>query len=301
VLTVSAGTPAYPAAVAALPALIGAAPGGRLRRITTLLVTAEVTGFVVGPALGGVLLGVGHGDWGVWVAVGLAVSSWPWLVGLHAGRAHPEAPGQQRGRLRTVLDSPGVRLAIAMVALVNLTESVASIALLNLSYEAWGSGDRGFGVATAALGFGSLAAPLLGLLIRLRGSLLITGGGLFTAGLVPGAAAAVAPLALAGSAGTVVECVSTAVLQRSVPDRVRAFSLGLADTVMVLAAMLGALVAPWLAALIGAPALFATTGLLLIAVAVSRPGRTPEPVGEPNSVRAESLDRERSPITPRGG
>ena len=106
---------------------------------------------------------------------------------------------------------------------------------------------RGFGVATAALGFGSLAAPLLGLLIRLRGSLLITGGGFAAAGLVPGVAAAVGPLAVAGAAGTVVECVSTEVLQRSVPDRVRAFSLGLADSVMVLAAMLGALVAPRLA------------------------------------------------------
>ena len=126
-------------------------------------------------------------------------------------------------------------------------------------------------MATAALGFGSLAAPLLGLVIRLRGSLLVTGGGFAVAGLVPGVAAAVGPLAVAGAAGTVVECVSTEVLQRSVPDRVRAFSLGLADSVMVLAAMLGALIAPRLASLIGAPALFAATGLILIAVGVSRP------------------------------
>ena len=86
VLTVAVGTPAYPAAVAALPALIGTAPGGRLRRITTLLVTAEVTGFVVGPALGGVLLGLGHGDWGLWVAVGLAVRRGPgWSACTPAG------------------------------------------------------------------------------------------------------------------------------------------------------------------------------------------------------------------------
>jgi hypothetical protein len=240
-----------------------------LRQVTNLLVTAEVTGFVVGPALGGVLLGLGHGEWGLWVAAGLAALAWPWLIGLRAGRAITIGADAQRGRLRTVLDSPGVRLAIAMVALVNLTESVASIALLNLSHQAWGSGDRGFGMATAALGFGSLAAPLLGLLIRLRGSLLVTGGGLAVAGLVPGVAAAVGPLAVAGAAGTVVECVSTEVLQRSVPDRVRAFSLGLADSVMVLAAMLGALIAPRLASLIGAPTLFVVTGLILIAAGVS--------------------------------
>jgi MFS family permease len=271
VLTVAVGTPAYPAAVAALPTLTRSAPSGQLRQVTNLLVTAEVTAFVVGPALGGVLLGLGHGAWGLWIAAGLAGLAWPWLLGLRAGRAITIGAEARRGRLRTVLDSPGVRLAIAMVALVNLAESIASIALLNLSYQAWGSGERGFGAATAALGFGSLAAPLLGLVIRLRGSLLVTGGGLALAGLVPGVAAAVGPLAVAGAAGTVVECVSTEVLQRSVPDRVRAFSLGLADSVMVLAAMLGALIAPRLASLIGGPALFAATGLILIAVGVSRP------------------------------
>jgi len=77
VLTVAVGIPAYPAAVAALPALMRSAPSGQLRRITTLLVTAEVTGFVVGPALGGVLLGLGHGEWGLWVAAGLAALAWP--------------------------------------------------------------------------------------------------------------------------------------------------------------------------------------------------------------------------------
>ena len=87
VLTVAVGTPAYPAAVAALPALMRSAPSGQLRRITTLLVTAEVTGFVVGPALGGVLLGLGHGEWGLWAAAGLAALAWPWLLGLRAGRA----------------------------------------------------------------------------------------------------------------------------------------------------------------------------------------------------------------------
>jgi len=55
-----------------------------------------------------------------------------------------------------------------------------------------------------------------------------------------------------------------------VPDRVRAFSLGLADSVMVLAAMLGALIAPRLARLIGGPTLFVVTGLIVIAVGISR-------------------------------
>ena len=87
---------------------------------------------------------------------------------------------------------------------------------------------------------------------RLRGSLL-SGGALAAAGLAPVVAAAVGPLAIAGAAGTAVECASTDVLQRSVPDRFRAFSLGLTDSIMVAAAMLGSLLLPQLSRGIGAP------------------------------------------------
>ena len=59
VLAVAARTPAYPAAAAALPRLVPE----RTERWTAWLVTAEVTAFVVGPAVGGVLLGAGGGHW----------------------------------------------------------------------------------------------------------------------------------------------------------------------------------------------------------------------------------------------
>ena len=49
---VAAGTPAYPPLAAAMPRAAGAAR----RRATDLLVTVEVAAFVVGPALGGLLL-----------------------------------------------------------------------------------------------------------------------------------------------------------------------------------------------------------------------------------------------------
>jgi MFS family permease len=260
VLTVAAGTPAYPAAVAAMPRLAGE----RSDRLTGLLVTIEVTAFVVGPAVGGLLLGVGDGAWSVTAAAVLAVVALPLLLGLDSGPSTVlvDPPGQ--GRLLTVLRSPGVVVAIAVVAVVNFAESAASVGLLSLAHEHWGSGDQGFGVATAALGFGSLAAPLIGLLVRLRGSLLTTGAGLALAGAAPTVSLAVAPLVAVGAAGTWVECVSTDVLQHAVPDRVRAFSLGLTDSVMVLAAALGALVAPAVSSLIGPTPTFVGLGVLLV-------------------------------------
>jgi MFS family permease len=107
--------------------------------------------------------------------------------------------------------------------------------------------------------------------LRMRGSLLVAAGGLGLGGVLPGMVLAAGPVAVAGAAGTVLECVSTEVLQRSVPDRMRAFALGLADAVMVAAAMLGALVAPWLASTLGPVALFVSLALVLGLVAAGLP------------------------------
>lgn len=292
VLAVAVGTPAYPAAVAAVPSLAA----GRYRsRLTDLLVTAEVTAFVVGPAVGGLLLGLGEGPWTVLASGVLALLAWPLLLGLDSGRTAVSRAATSPARLRTVLSAPGVPLAIGLVACTNFIESAASVGLLGLSHQSWGAGDRSFGLATAALGFGSLGAPLLGLLIRQRPALLLSGAGFVGAGLAPGVAVAAAPLAVTGAAGTVVECVCTDVLQRSVPDRVRAFSLGLADTAMVSAALLGALVAPALVSLVGPVALFVGLGVVVAALAMLRVNarlpRTPElPAALPGELPAEKRD-----------
>ena len=171
-----------------------------------------------------------------------------------------------------MLGSPGVRAAIALVVLVNLVESAASVALLGLSAERWHGGERGFGVATAALGSGALGAPLLARFVGLRGSLRLDGVGLLAAGAAPVAVAGVAPLALAGAASTVVACAATETLPRAVPDHARAFALGLTDSVMVAAAAVGAFVAPGLVTLVGAGPAFAALGLLLVVVTLRSAG-----------------------------
>lgn len=266
VLTVAAGTPAYPAAVAALPRL---APG-RPDRWTAWLVTIEVSAFVIGPALGGVLLGAGGGEWTLPAAAVLSAVALVPLLGLRGGPAEVVAGDVRGHRLATVLRASGVPAAIAVVALVNFAEAVASVGLLGLSEVRWLAGEQGFGVATAALGFGALAAPLLGRLVAGAGSLRLAGAGLAGAGLAPLPGVAAAPLALVGAASTTVECVATQTLQRGVPDRVRAFALGLTDSVMVSAAALGALVAPSLVTLLGPVPTFVALGALLAVAAVRR-------------------------------
>jgi MFS family permease len=266
-LTVAAGTPSYPAGVAVLPGLAG----DRTGPLTNLLVTIEVAAFVVGPAVGGVLLGFGYGGSSVALAAGLALPAWLLLRGLPNPSGVTVTPEAHQRRLPTVLGTPGVPAAIAVVALQNFVESALGVGLLSLSHDHWKAGDAGFGLGTAALGFGSLAAPLLAALLRMRGSLLVSAGSLGLAGVVPAVAVAAGPLLLAGASGTVVECVATEVLQRRLPDRVRAFSLGLADSVMVLAALLGALAAPSLTTLLGPVAMFVGLAATLAVVAIGFP------------------------------
>ena len=165
--------------------------------------------------------------------------------------------------VRQVASAPGALRAIGSVAAVNAVMTAAALAVLPMALQHWGGGDRDFGLGTAALGFGALAAPVLQRLAAgLRTAAVLVSAGLAAVAVSPTVAVAVLPLALVGAAGTQVECATTAVIQRAVPDRVRAFALGLTDTAMVTSAMLAAAVAPWVAAALGPRPSF---GLLAVA------------------------------------
>jgi MFS family permease len=286
-LTVAVGTPCYPAAVSSMPELAGPLSP----RLTSLLVTAEVTAFVAGPALGGVLIGMGNGSWATAASATICLLGALLLAGVRTGPVVPATGRTDHGRLRTVLRCPGVPDAIAAIVVVNFVLSAASIGLVTLSYESWGSGDRGYGIAAAALGFGSLAALFLAPVLRFRGSLLASGSGLAATGVAPGVAVAATPLAVTGAAATLVECISTDILQRSVPDHLRAFSLGLTDAAMVAAALLGALLQPVLASVTGpATAFVVLAAALWLFAGLVRPPRPGRPMvalaGEPVRGRA---------------
>jgi hypothetical protein len=66
--------------------------------------------------------------------------------------------------------------------------------------------------------------------------------------LAPAAPWALPALVLLGAVAVQVESAVTETLQQAVPDAQRAGVLGLADSVMVAAALLAALATPWLAA-----------------------------------------------------
>jgi hypothetical protein len=153
--------------------------------------------------------------------------------------------------------------------------------LLPLAGQHW-AGGAGYGPALAVLGFGALGAPLLWWLGRTTASRTRLGLVLFglTIALLPLTTAvgwALVPLAVAGAATVHVEGALTETIQDGVPDTVRAGLLGLTDSVMVGAAMVGSLVAPWLSGAIGPRALLVALAVLTLAgagaVHASRPAR----------------------------
>lgn len=264
-LAVAAGTPAFPSLGAHLPVEPGDAA-----RATRWLVTIEVSAFVVGPALGGLLLGWTEGAAGLFAAAGVALGGVLLLCGLGVGgraaRVVEDEVSLPAG-LRAVAAVPAALAAIATVMALNFALAMLGVTLLPLTASAWHGGDPEFGFATAALGFGSLATPVLAGLVRgptaHRTATLLAALPLVAVWVAPTWLLGLVPLALFGAGATVVECETTRVLQGQAPARYRALALGVADTAMIAAALCGAAAAPWFTGAVGPVAVPALLAVLV--------------------------------------
>lgn len=267
---IAAATPAYPALGAAMPRLAG--PDSR--RATELLVTAEVTSFVVGPAVGGLMLAPVTRPFVPVLSAALVLAAVGLLRGVEMpAPARRQPPGSAVGVARTMARSGPLVHALLVVCAVSAVCSVAALALLPLADQVWGHGERGFGIATAAFGLGGLAGPLMARAGRdedanAAWSLGCVGGPLVLVALSPGLAWALVPLAVAGAAAVQVEALATATFQRATPDRHRASVLGIGDTAIVSAALVGSLVGPVAASAFGARPLTAVLGVLTVLLVV---------------------------------
>jgi predicted MFS family arabinose efflux permease len=200
-----------------------------------------------------------------------------------------------RSVLSTARRSVGVPRAILTVGLLNGVLAGVAIALLPLAEDR----GPGYGTATAWFGFGALGAPLLGRLgrsaaSRTRLGLLTLAGALALVPLLPHHLGVLVVLAIAGAAAVHVEGAVTEVIHDRVPDTRRAGTLGLTDSVMVAAAMLGSLVAPPLAAWLGARELVALLAATCVAAAV-----VPDRLGEAATGTADPQVSSAPPRVPR--
>lgn len=314
---VAAATPAYPAAAAGMPAL----SGDENDRWTQALVTVEVGSFVVGPALGGALVGrlsvaavFGVAALSTVAALGLlrtvrmprpgrsgAAAGDPGATG--AARA-PGAPGAARAP-----SAPGAApkppalsaqawCAIGVMVVLNAAMSGLGLLLVPLAETEWGD-LTAYGPAVAALGIGAAATPVIASALRLhtsgRSILWFVGATLMVGGS-PGLAVATLPLVVAGGASVRAEALATEALQSAVPDERRAAALGIGDTAMVAAALVASAVAPHVTTMVGVRPHGVAVGLGVAASAALLARRVRY------AARSKATDRPNGiPGAPRGG
>jgi len=139
-----------------------------------------------------------------------------------------------------------------------------------LAVDVLGAGDPGTGLLNSAIGVGGLVGALLAGVLVLRrrlgpplviGSLLF-GGALAALGVVRDMPQALVAIAVVAAGALLVEIITTTLFQRIVPDEIRGRTLGVMDTVSVVAYAAGAFITPVVGATDPAPVL-ALSGLAM--------------------------------------
>lgn len=250
-LSAIAQSPFDPASAAAIPNLVAPAD---VPRANALVATTGSAGFLVGPLLGGLVLGAGASpatlfavDAATFVLSAVLVASIRRPFG-RGGTA--EHPGVLAG-FRVIAREPSLRFLVAagMASLVGI--GIVDVASYPLSLELDG-GTEGYGAMTALLGGGGLlGAALAGRVLAagpsrvLVGSFAAGAAGLALAGAAPILAIGLGGMALAGAGRGLGDVAATTLLQVRADDAVRsrvfAAQEGAAHVAFSLAALSGGL------------------------------------------------------------
>jgi len=264
------GSPAGKSAVRRL------VPDGRRGQANALLALAMNLQIVAGPAIGGVLAGIG----GVPIAFGVNAASFAISALLLAGLgplAPLERPGQQAAPGLLADTMAGLRYASSNRAVRGLVlgtftfvtfASVDNVALVFLVRRALHGSAAEYGLISAAFGAGMVAASLA-LTVQgsrrtptfwLVGGVVAGAAGTALTGIAPSAAVASAGQALAG-AGNTADLVGTdTLIQERVPAHLQGRAFGTVYGGMQLASALSYLIAGPLVALTGPRATFVIAG-----------------------------------------
>jgi MFS family permease len=222
-------SPFAPSSAAAIPNLVGEE---ELPRANSLVAATASLSYLLGPLLGGLLLGVGAS-----ASQLLAVDSVSFLVSalfvasirssFGMGRGTESRPGVLEG-VRVIVREPILRLLItaSMVSLVGI--GIVNVANYPLSLEL-GGGTEGYGAMESLLGGGGLVGAALAsrLLTASRAPLIITvsfavsGAGLLLAGLAPAITVALVGMAVAGTGRGLGDVADTTLVQARTEDAVR--------------------------------------------------------------------------------
>ena len=233
-----------------------------------------------GPAVAGVLLGIGVG----WAFLVNALSYVAGVVAL--AMIHVVAPPRaERGEgliadfvsaIRFTKRLPGVRTAYAVVAVLGLLGGPLFQLLVVFAEEVFGVDDALYGVLGAALGAGAiLAAPFvagrgsgMARSVLLDGALVTYGVAVTAFALSPWFPVAVAMLAVAGGAYLAIAATLNTTIQLQVPEQLRGKVLAVYVMILTATMPLGALVQGALIQVVGPRPVVAVAGATFVALAL---------------------------------
>jgi predicted MFS family arabinose efflux permease len=286
------GTGSYPAVLAVLP---GTVPERDLVPATTLVNAAETAAWLLGPAVGGLLVMSTDPAWSLMAnAVLFGIGA---LV-LVPTRARPAASDSTAGVLvdiaagaRIIVADARIRCPLILVTGVNLVVGAAPIVLLVGSDRWFGADGTQFALLSAALGFGGFCVVAATTRLARRTNVMATLTCTSVASCVPFAVLAlamgpasgvsigpfgpVAPalavilVAGAGAAMVATEVVAITVMLRHLPDEVTARVIGLVDSTLVAAVLVGSVAAGPMIAVLGLEATVLALALVVPAAAVA--------------------------------
>lgn len=221
------GAPFEPASAAALPNVVDEAD---VPKANALVAATSSAGYLVGPLIGGAVLGLGASAATLFVvnAASFVVSAA--LVATvrrpFGSGATDTHPGMLAGA-RVILGERALRLAVLAGMVSLLAVGIVDVASYPLSLHV-GGGATGYGAMTGLLGGGGLlGAAIAPRFLRagparvLTGAFVASAAGLALAGASPGIAVALAGMALAGAGRGLGDVADVTLIQARSADEVR--------------------------------------------------------------------------------
>jgi MFS family permease len=274
-LNTMSGTAFRPAQAAILPTL--ARTPQELTAANVVASTVESIGIFIGPAIGGTLLAISQPG----VVFALTAATFVWSAFLVARLdVPPEVPHERstEGKLRqafagfgTILSNRPLRLLEIMAAGQTLVAGAFNVLVVVAALQLLDIGSGGVGLLNSAVGVGGLLGAALAALLVGRERLashfafgmLLWGIPIALIGIFPNSVVALPLLIVVGIGNTIVDVAGLTMLQRAVPDNVRARVFGAVNSLTIATLGLGAVLAPVMISLIGVRGALIVTGALL--------------------------------------
>jgi MFS family permease len=276
------GTPFRPALAAITPSV--ARTPAELTAANAVSSTLESTGFIVGPAVAGLLIAATSPEVVFFLTASTFALSALVISRVNAPAEAERREGGQRSGIasealvgfRTVGGDARLRTLLGLFSAMTLVAGALAVLIVVMAFELLDMGEAGVGYLNSSMGvgalIGSLAALSLAGMRRLSpaflGGLVLWGLPLAIIGLISEPALAIVLLAIVGAGNSLVNVAAFTLIQRAVPDEVLARVFGVIQFLWIATFGVGGLLVVPLIDWLGADAALIVVGAFLPAMAL---------------------------------